>query len=60
MGRIQVRKPIVRLLSAAILLALASGCAPVGSERWCEKMRDKPRGEWTGNEALDFAKHCVF
>jgi hypothetical protein len=52
-------KPIVMLLSAAILLALVSGCAPVGSERWCEKMRDTPRGELSVNDARDFAKHCL-
>jgi len=35
-------------------------CAPeVGSERWCANMRDKPRGDWSANEALDFARHCV-
>jgi hypothetical protein len=38
----------------------AVACAPeVGSQRWCEAMRAKPRGDWTGNEALDFARHCV-
>lgn len=37
------------------------GCAPeVGSERWCDMMRDKPRGDWTGNEALDFTRNCLF
>ena len=46
---------------ACILLTAAGGCAPeVGSERWCEMMRDKPRGDWSANEALDFARHCVF
>ena len=35
-------------------------CAPeVGSERWCEVMREKPRGDWTANEALEFARSCV-
>jgi Protein of unknown function (DUF3012) len=44
---------------AACLLA-AAGCAPeVGSERWCEAMRDKPRGDWSANEALDYAQHCI-
>jgi hypothetical protein len=42
---------------AALLLA---ACAPeVGSERWCEAMREKPRDDWTANEALDFARHCI-
>jgi hypothetical protein len=53
----------MRRLSRATLLALAlwlTGCEPeVGSERWCATMRDKPRGDWTANEALEFARSCV-
>lgn len=38
-----------------------TACAPeVGSERWCNMMRDKPRGDWTANEALDFTRNCLF
>jgi DUF3012 family protein len=44
------------LLAAGALLA---GCAPVGSARWCANMKAKPKGDWTANEAVDFAKHCV-
>jgi hypothetical protein len=44
------------LLMAAWLCA----CAPeVGSPRWCEAMREKARGDWTANEALEFARSCV-
>lgn len=46
------------LLSA---LVLATGCAPeVGSERWCENMKEKPKADWSANEVADFAKHCLF
>ncbi len=34
-------------------------CAPVGSEAWCRKMKNKPKGDWTANEAGDYARHCV-
>ena len=47
----------------AILLATAAlaGCSPkVGSEAWCEMMKEKPKGDWSANEAKDFAKHCIF
>jgi hypothetical protein len=45
------------LMSFTILTA----CAPeVGSERWCRKMEEKPKGDWTANEAKDYAKHCLF
>lgn len=44
-------------LTAAAWLA---ACAPeIGSARWCEAMREKPRGDWTANEALEFARSCV-
>lgn len=50
-----------RLLPLAMLAAssLLAGCAPVGSARWCANMKAKPKGDWTANEAVDFAKHCV-
>ena len=38
-----------------------SGCAPeVGSDKWCAKMNEKPKGDWSTNELSDFTKHCVF
>ena len=47
----------VVLAGVAIML---SGClAQVGSERWCQNMRDKPKTDWTAGEAVDFAKHCI-
>lgn len=55
----QCCKPLTGAVCVASLLLAA--CAPeVGSERWCEAMRDKPRGDWTANEALEFARHCLF
>ena len=44
------------------LLALAlSGCAPeIGTEKWCEDMAEKPKGDWTANEAKAFAENCIF
>ena len=46
-------------ITASVLFLLA-GCAPeVGSDRWCENMADKPKGDWTANEAGDFAKNCI-
>lgn len=48
------------LLCAISLLGLTA-CAPeVGSEKWCANMKAKPKGDWTANEAADYAKHCVF
>ena len=50
-----------RNLMLALAIALfATGCAKVGSEAWCNDMKEKPKGDWTANEASDFTKHCVF
>ena len=44
-----------------IATAFALGaCAPVGSEAWCKKMAEKPKGDWTANEASEYAKSCIF
>jgi hypothetical protein len=49
-----------RATAVACMAAWLVACAPeVGSPRWCEAMRDKPRGDWTANEALEFARSCV-
>ncbi|GIU06392.1 MULTISPECIES: DUF3012 domain-containing protein [unclassified Shewanella] len=47
-------------LVCALIFGL-SACAPeVGSEAWCKQMKEKPSGDWSANEATDYAKHCVF
>ncbi len=44
-----------------ITLLMLAGCTPeVGSEKWCTMMGEKPKGDWTANEASDYAKHCIF
>lgn len=44
---------------AFVVLLVACG-AEVGSEKWCGKMENKAKGDWTATEAKDYAKHCVF
>ncbi len=49
------------LLLLPALVALLTACAPeVGSEAWCQDMKEKAKADWTANEAADFAKHCLF
>ena len=52
-----------RLLHAGViaaLFAMLAACSPeVGSKEWCEAMKNKPKGDWTANEAADFAKNCI-
>jgi hypothetical protein len=59
MGR-GVASIAVRAVLIASLVAAVAACAPeIGSKRWCAAMRDKARGDWTANEVLDYARHCV-
>ena len=43
------------------MVLLLSACQPeVGSDKWCEVLKAKDKGDWTMNEAKDFTKHCLF
>lgn len=54
-------KLLFKLLLCQVALAVLAGCSPeVGSEEWCAKMKEKPTGDWTANEATEYAKNCVF
>lgn len=51
-------KNVLLAVMAAVLL---NSCAPkVGSLEWCKKMEEKPKGDWSLNEAKDYTKSCVF
>ncbi|HAS6346825.1 DUF3012 domain-containing protein [Vibrio sp. IRLE0018] len=50
-----MKRTLFVVLSAVTL----SACNDVGSENWCNDMRDKPKSEWNGQNTLDFAKHCL-
>lgn len=53
-------KRIFLASTAFTLAATLSACTPkVGSEEWCEMMKEKPKGEWSANEAGEFTKYCV-
>lgn len=49
-------------LFALVMLGLGlAACEPeVGSDKWCEKMADTPKGDWSANDAKAFAEHCIF
>ncbi|WP_431307749.1 DUF3012 domain-containing protein [Agaribacter marinus] len=43
------------------MLGAISACTPeVGSKDWCDDLDEKPKGDWSANEAKDYAKHCLF
>ena len=50
-----------RALGIGVVLSLLTvACAPTGSLAWCEKLKNTPKGDWSANEASDFARHCIF
>ncbi len=51
-----MKKLVILLLASAALTACSD---EVGTEKWCNDLRDKPKTEWTTEIAVDFAKHCV-
>ncbi|NVJ90805.1 MAG: DUF3012 domain-containing protein [Methylocystaceae bacterium] len=54
-------KPLLCTALLASAMAGLSACSPeVGSKEWCADMKEKPKGDWSANEAADFAKSCVF
>jgi hypothetical protein len=56
----KLRSVTVCAVLAIGLSAGLSACSPeVGSEDWCKELKEKPKGDWTANEAGDFAKHCI-
>ncbi len=48
-------------ITAILLTTLGlAACAPEpGSDAWCEDMSEKPKGDWSLNDAAEFAKSCV-
>lgn len=53
-------KTAIRTTACLAALLLLTACTPqVGSDKWCEMMKETPSGDWTVNEAADFARHCI-
>ncbi len=54
---LRYRLPLLVALAAFVLVG---ACSPeVGTKEWCADIQEKPKGDWSVNEAKDFAKHCV-
>ena len=53
-------KSCVAVAAVALFSVTLVACSPeVGSKEWCADMKNKAKGDWSANEAKDFAKHCV-
>ncbi|WP_286234770.1 DUF3012 domain-containing protein [Thalassotalea sediminis] len=52
---------MTKFFTAIVVSLLLIACAPeVGTKAWCEALKEKPKGDWTANEAADYTKHCLF
>ena len=48
------------VLIAVLFAFTLSACGDrVGSEGWCDGMKEKPKSEWTMEETGDYTKYCV-
>ncbi|RED48115.1 DUF3012 domain-containing protein [Aestuariispira insulae] len=53
-------KKLTLVLMLAFTGAFLTACEPeMGSKEWCEQLKEKPKGDWSANEAAEFAKSCV-
>lgn len=51
---------INKLFAASSLILAMTACTPeIGSDQWCADMKATPSGDWTANQAADYAKHCL-
>ncbi len=51
----------MRFLLIVISVAFLAACsAKPGSESWCEAKNEQSKSDWTTDDAMTFAKHCVF
>ena len=46
-------------LALFTLLALRACKDEVGTQSWCDHKAEAPKHEWSAQDAIDYAKHCV-
>jgi len=54
-----MKKTVIIMFAALVALSFAGCSAEPGSKAWCDSMKDKPKGEWTADDAGAFTRHCV-
>jgi hypothetical protein len=43
-----------------VVIGLAACSPEPGSKAWCKNMDEKPAGDWSANEAAEYAMSCAF
>ncbi len=52
---------ICLLIALIMIVATLAGCSPeVGSDAWCEKLKETHKADWSSRDASAYAKHCIF
>ncbi|MCP3667205.1 MAG: DUF3012 domain-containing protein [Gammaproteobacteria bacterium] len=53
-------KKVIYAGFSLVCLVMISACSPeIGSEKWCENIKEKPKADWSTNDAANFTKHCI-
>ena len=47
------------ILGAALAILVAACSPEVGSDEWCNDLKEKDKADWSANEVADFTKHCI-
>ncbi len=55
-----INKFIVSFFALFFIISMTACSPEVGSEEWCAAMKEKPKGDWTTNDAKAFASDCFF
>jgi len=50
-------KQLIIIIGAIFVLSACS--AEPGSEKWCAKMKETPKSEWTASDAGTYTKNCL-
>lgn len=57
---IYLNKKLAIFLLMTVCISSLTACSPeVGSDKWCAQMKEQDKGDWTVNQAADFAKYCL-
>ncbi|MDQ6981797.1 MAG: DUF3012 domain-containing protein [Mariprofundus sp.] len=54
-----MKKLLVTIFTLLIAFSFFGCSAEPGTKAWCDAMKQKPKGEWTADNAGIFTKHCV-
>jgi len=53
-------KSILTICTALLVVLSFTACSPEpGTKAWCNRIKEKPKGDWSANDASTFAKYCL-